>query len=393
MRKFVILACCLVSFMAAKECKTVADQINGCTITVYDYQKRPIKQTSYKNKQATVVYEREYKYDGSYKECHPSQNSCKYYDASGAFVIEYRDNEPYNGRLITDEGKTIGEYKDGLKVGFWKDGPILDVWKNGAIVEGRAPNGCSSKDRGWCICEVGEYVNGIRHGAWKEFKSSYDEGRINRYTVAGDFQYINSDSLISEGNYINGKKHGVWKMYNKSRINAYFDRSGAIDYTIFGEFKDGKLISVKDEYGGEYEFLDNIENITLDKAIVGGGERCIESLIPTNKNETNPKDKMIVCYEVGTHKPNSAKISLEGDYGFFTKNLKVKTYELFFDKYGKIVLEESKCPNGRAMFRKVVQDENGKTFSYIEKLEEMISSGKKYTKKTYDRYLYYSCHD
>lgn len=351
MKKVIIAVACIASLMLAKECKTMADLINGCVKTSYhnDYPSKPIKQTEWKNKkEVRVIYTKEY-HDygrGNLKsDCRgKGQNEvCKYYNKNGEFQIEYRGGKPYNGKVcktdfLTDNVECEGEYKEGLKNGIWREAYWASGYSDAELVV--------------------QYVNGVKDG---------------------EAQVLYGSSVLESGQYLNDKRNGMWKSKDG------FD----------GEYKDGKLIKItfKDT---EYEYLGSEENIDLTKMKdyirVSNGDirdekmikpitNCVETLLPDKEGKTNPNNKIISCFIDKNKKIRDGvtTISLERDYGWFGKDLQVVTYEVFFDK-GKVMEKKSKCHRDSARFWE------------IEKLEKMLTSGKKYTSNAYDSLLLAICH-
>lgn len=341
MKKVVIMVACIASLMLAKECKTMADLINGCVKTSYynDNPSKPIKQTEWKNKQEVrVIYKKEYHDYGKgnlKSDCRgEGQNEvCKYYNKNGEFEIEYRGGKPYNGKIcktdfFTDNVECEGEYKEGLKNGIWKNGDSFVT-----------------------------YTNNVKNGEAQLY----------------------SDGRLESGQYLNDKKEGVWK-----RENGFE-----------GEYKEGKLIKItfKDK---EYEYLGSEENIDLakmenyirvsngdirDKNMVKLVTNCVETLLPDKEGKTNPNNKITSCFIDKSKKIRDGvtTISLERESGFFSKEIKVVTYEVFFNK-NKIIKDKSKCHRDSAKFWEV------------DKLEAMLNSGKKYTSNAYDSLLLAICH-
>lgn len=348
MKKVVVVVACLASFLVAKECATMADLINGCIKTEYNYDKKPIKQSEWKNKkEVRVIYTKEYHNNGNLKsDCRGEEQNevCKYYDENGDFKIEYRDSKPYNGKGCESGDyydNSCGEYKDGLKNGIWTETYKVD-----------------SKDYRYTSNTqlVVRYVNGVKNG---------------------EAQILYLSDVLESGQYLNDKKEGVWKS----------------KYGFEGEYKEGKLIKItlKDK---EYEYLGGGENVDLaemkDYIRVDNGDilenmvkfvtNCVETLLPDKEGKTNPNNKITSCFiDKGKKiRDGVTTISLERDHGFFSKDIRLHTYEVFFDK-GKIIKDKSKCHRDSAQFMEV------------EKLEAMLNSGKKYTRDAYNSLLLAIC--
>ena len=349
MKKVVIAVACIASLMIAKECKTMAGLINGCVKTEYNYDKKPIKQSEWKNKkEVRVIYKKTYYDNGNLKsDCRGEEQNevCKYYYENGDFEIEYRDSKPYNGKgCESDFSKrnNCGEYKEGLKNGIWTETYKVDSEGYRYTSDTRL---------------VVRYVNGVKNG---------------------EAQILYSDEVLESGQYLNDKKEGVWK-----------SKDG-----FEGKYKEGKLIKItlKDK---EYECLGSGENIDLtemkDYIRVDNGDilnknmvkivtNCVETLLPDKEGKTNPNNKIISCFiDKGKKiRDGVTTISLELDYGFFSKDIRLNTYEVFFDK-GKIIMDKSKCHRDSAQFVEV------------EQLEAMLNSGKKYTSDAYGSLLLAIC--
>lgn len=337
MKKVVVVVACLASFLAAKECKTMADLINGCIKTEYRYDKKPIKQSEWKNKkEVRVIYRKSYHDNGNLaSDCRGEGENevCKYYYENGEFRAEYRGDKPFQGEYAAMCG-----FHTGSAISLCKDANM----NSGTI--------------------SGQFTNGIKTGIWKE----------------GD----------EEGEYVNGKKNGIWKRLE-------YNSSGKREIKYQAEYKDGKLIKFI-AYGKEYEYLGNEENIRLDtasmlayqgkemrlveKADENAQKNCTETLLPDKEGNTNPNNKMTSCF-VGKDKKirdGLTTISIERDVGLFLKDIRVFTFEIYLDK-GKIIKDKSKCQY------------DWKKFEDTTKLEEILNSGKKYTAKTYYDFLYAAC--
>lgn len=359
MKKVVAMVACLASFLVAKECATMADLINGCIKTEYNYDKKPVKQSEWKNKkEVRVIYTKKYHNNGNLKsDCRGEEQNkvCKYYDENGDFKIESRDGKPYNGKGCESDfsgdfskRNNCGEYKDGLKNGIWTEEYKLSGYLND-----------SSSERAELVVQ---YVNGVKNGEAQIL------GRIRTLGLYG---------ILESGQYLNDKKEGVWKS----------------EYGFEGKYKEGKLIKItlKDK---EYEYLGGGENIDLaemkDYIRVDNGDilnnmvkfvtNCVETLLPDKEGKTNPNNKITSCFiDKGKKiRDGVTTISLEREYGFFSKDIRLVTYEVFFDK-GKIIMDKSKCHRDSAQFMEV------------EKLEAMLNSGKKYTSDAYDSLLLAIC--
>lgn len=238
MKKVVIAVACLASFLVAKECATMADLINGCIKTEYNYDKKPIKQSEWKNKkEVRVIYTKEYHNNGNLaSDC--SGNVCKYYDKNGEFVIEYRDNKPYNGFFLktdfTNNIVSAGEYKNGLKDGEW-------------LEEYPMPNNSEAK----LFCT---YVNGVKNGEAQIWNGDTTMVKVLKGRgQALDEKMVNENAgfLVESGQYINEKKNGIWKKYSFG---------GKLEFE--GEYKDGKLIKIIRD-NKAYQYAGNEENIDL----------------------------------------------------------------------------------------------------------------------------------
>lgn len=265
MKKIVIMVACIASLMVAKECKTMADLINGCVKTEYGYHKKPIKQTEWKNKkEVRVIYEKTYYENGNLKsdyranvrkEYHNNGNLksdcsgkkgqnevCKYYRDNGEFRLEERNGEPYNGIYsyfcFVDSVlklKCGGELEEGVKVGIWKTETYNSTYKAKHPINGT-------------YIVVAMYVNGVKNGIGKIYKMS----RHN----------FGKEILIEEGQYLNDKKNGIWKGYNS--YDDFYMREGEFEFE--GEFKDGKLLKFTHyhkKFCAEYEYLGDEQDITL----------------------------------------------------------------------------------------------------------------------------------
>lgn len=330
MKKVVVVVACLASFLVAKECKTMADLINGCIKTEYNYDKKPIKQSEWKNKkEVRVIYEKSYHNNGNLaSDCRGKGENevCKYYYENGEFRAEYRGDKPFQGEYFAE-------------CGFHK-GSAISLCKDANMEFGSTMSG--------------QFTNGVKTGIWKEGSE--------------------------EGEYVNGKKNGIWK-----------GTQDGIEYQ--GEYKDGKLIKFIEYNGKEYEYLGNEENIRLkkaryqekemrlvEKADENAQKNCAETLLPDKEGNTNPNNKMTSCF-VGKDKKirdGLTTISLEWNVGLFSKDMEVFTFEVYFEK-GKIIKEKSKCQY------------DWKEFGDTTKLEEILNSGKKYTAKTYESVLKAAC--
>lgn len=376
MKKVVVVVACLASFLVAKECKTMADLINGCIKTEYNYDKKPVRQTEWKNKkEVRVIYTKEYHNNGNLKnDCRGEGENkiCKYYTyENGEFEIEYRGDKPYEGIYCNGGCVVLGEYKNGLKNGLWFElYPLQDQL-------------FSDHNRDSILVE---YVNGVMNGKARICRG-YSLNRLLK--ERGMEEQFNELHCISNesGYYVNGKKNGMWS-YSHPEYNVKSN----------GEFKDGNLIKFtygNKEYEYEYEYIGDRENIDLqdmgyyidksngnisDAQNVRFAKNCVETLLPDKEGNTNPNNKITGCF-IGKDKKirdGLTTISLEWDVGLFLKDIRVFTFEIYLDK-GKIIKEKSKCQY------------DWMEFGDTTKLEEILNSGKKYTAKTYDSVLKAAC--
>lgn len=232
MKKIVIAVACIASLMIAKECKTMADLINGCVKTEYNYDKKPIKQSEWKNKkEVRVIYKKTY-YDNGNLKSDDRGNVRKEYHKNGELRLEMRDGKPYNGFHTR-----------------WCKKPetnaIIDCVSEFADDEGKEPRYLALEE---------EYVNGVKNGRAK----------------TKDFESL---ATVEEGQYLNGKRNGIWKRKPAYSNHHQFD----------AEFKDGKLIKIITEDNEEYEYLGDEEDIylpSLEDDLRSYGQERLSSELP-----------------------------------------------------------------------------------------------------------------
>lgn len=286
MKKIVIAVACIASLMLAKECKTMADLINGCVKTEYNYYKKPIKQSEWKNKkEVRVIYTKEYynygkgnlksDYRGNVRkeyyengnlksDCsgEKGQNEvCKYYRDNGEFRLEERNGEPYNGiyeykcsNWLRDN-ECGGELKEGVKVGIWKT--RINPSDYNSTYKAKYPI------NRFTTIIVAMYVNGVKNGIGKIYKPELE----GDYTLNGVKNDKGGYALIEEGQYLNDKKNGIWKGYyydGGGLYKDYYTKKG--EFLFEGEFKDGKLLKFTHYHRKscmEYEYLGDEQDINF----------------------------------------------------------------------------------------------------------------------------------
>lgn len=349
MKKVVIAVACIASLMVAKECKTMADLINGCVKTEYNYDKKPIKQSEWKNKkEVRVIYEKTYHSNGNLaSDC--SGNVCKTYHENGKLKSNCQKNgecKNYNDKGIIENEVS---QQDGIQIEkrYDENGAFLIIYRDGKPFHGKF------KD----YANEGEYANGLKTGVWKE-ETIGKSGRqcsgtgVSENCSIGIWKEKTFADLVEIGEYVNGEKSGVWKLYDIDSNQHLMD----------GQFKSGKLISITldnitykpirmdRDYSSlisAYAFLDEVRLSGNEREWQATTKKCTETLIPDKNGKTNPNNKIENCY-LGKKRNGINKVTIEYDIGFFMTDMKVETYDLYFDN-GVFNPKKSKCPNGRAM--------------------------------------------
>ena len=246
MKKVLFTIALFASFVLAKECRTVQDQITGCTITEIKRDGKDKLEKTYKNKQLVLWKEENKAYYDFFDEkteqhskideilCYHSiyiskrnndkknrTRTKKVYDENGNFLIEFRTiyGDKYDSNTIPYNGMFKSEYFGGTP--SHNHSHLTPLCNANTIAKTR-------KDPPNYVREVGEFKKGVRTGLWREEIKYID--RDNNYNVKGEY------NLAFEGQVQNNKRVGLWKFYVGDEMVAE-DKCDNEDYQT-NEFDD-----------------------------------------------------------------------------------------------------------------------------------------------------------
>jgi len=141
-----------------------------------------------------------------------------------------------------------GHYVDGLRQGLWKgyrskNGKLR--WESHYLND--IPHGLEKQYRedGVTLSSEGPYLNGNQHGHWKWYQQD-------------------GVTLSMEGHWLNGKAHGIWKDYYRDGV-LWKERHYLNDALMSQKEYDIDGITLESEYDGVFMFSYN-EDGTISRA-------------------------------------------------------------------------------------------------------------------------------
>lgn len=220
----------------------INNKIRNGLFKVYDEKNKVIKNEFYKND--TIVF------SGYVDSLGNKDGLWIYYYKNGSekTVGHYKNNKKIGEWVFYYKNKNIeqkGSYNNGKPEGKW-------VWwydnekirRKEEYYKGKINGNVTEYDSLGILISEGNYINGIKEGAWKyiyndykeegffadgmktgKWKSQYVNGKkffegefLNDIPIDKHVYYYSNGQIKEEGSFLRGEKNGDWKKYNKEGI-------------------------------------------------------------------------------------------------------------------------------------------------------------------------------